>query len=64
MHEENEDRIIEMLEQDLKDSPHQWYEVDEHILEMKLELTYVIEEAILEEMGSLLSQFLQSRQLP
>ena len=36
MHEENEDRIIEMLEQDLKDSPHNWYEVDEHILELKL----------------------------
>lgn len=27
-HEENEGRIIEMLEQDLTESSHQWYEVE------------------------------------
>ena len=61
MHEENEDRIIEMLEQDLKDSPHQWYEVDEHILELKLELTYAIEESVLEEVSDFLAQILTTR---
>jgi hypothetical protein len=31
-HEENEDRIIEMLEHELAESSHAWYELEEHSL--------------------------------
>jgi len=38
VHEENEDKIIFMLEEELALSPHAWYEIEEHTLEVKLEL--------------------------
>lgn len=49
-----------MLEQDLRESPHQWYETDEHNLEIKLELTYLIEEHIMDEVCSMLRRLSRS----
>jgi len=37
-----------MLEQDLTESPHVWYEVEEHGLEIKLEVTEIVEELLFE----------------
>ncbi len=32
-----------MLEQDLVESPHQWYELEEHLLEVRLEIAFLLE---------------------
>lgn len=42
IHEENEDRIINMLERELEAHPHNWYEVEEHCLEIKLEVEHEV----------------------
>ena len=47
IHEENEDKIINMLERELEESPHGWFEVEEHCLEIKLELECEITEYLM-----------------
>lgn len=40
-----------MLEQDLMETGHKWYEVEEHALEIKLEIAEIVEELLMEEIG-------------
>ena len=58
IHEENEDKIINMLERELSRSPHNWYEVEEHCLEIKLELECeIIEYLMLEALDEILEAY-------
>jgi hypothetical protein len=47
IHEDNEDRIITMLEGELEGSSHNWYELEEHCLELRLEVEMEIFEYLM-----------------
>jgi hypothetical protein len=47
-----------MLEEDLTESVHAWYELEEHLLEVKMEVSFLIEEGLICEMANLAALFL------
>jgi hypothetical protein len=46
-----------MLEEDLAESVHAWYELEENLLEVKMEVGFLIEDSLICEIADIVAHF-------